>query len=374
MKTQYRAVAVISLGALALSACGGGQGDVDDIPELGEPTLGEVPEDILSGHAITFAGDGGETQDAMSEGWWVPFAEVTGATVHEDHPQTLAQIQSQVESGNIQWDFVTSYGEIIERECGSLFEILDMDKIDTSEIPDSVPTTDCGIPSIVYGVPITYNTDVFGDDGPTTWEDFFDTDTYPGTRTFYSGGGQIDAPIVQGAALAAGWDPQEPFSVEWANEGLDLIGEIADSVAFYESGASAQQMLESGDAVVGAIWSGRTLAAEENGAPLQTSWEDWVSVIDFFAIVKGTEYSEAAYYAINFALGAEQQASFTEATGYSPANVNSDPDIDELTQKYLVTDPEKGSEAVPVDTEFWGDAEQVSELQDRWSSIVAGGN
>lgn len=364
-------VTVIAVAATGLLAgCGGGSSE--PVPPLTEPTLGSVPDGILSGHAFTFAGDGGTTQDGMVSSWFDPFADASGVSFSQDSPQTNAKIQSQVESGNIQWDLVSTYAEQVERDCGTLFEELDMSKIDTSKIPPSVPELTCGVPSIIYGVAIVFNTDTFGQNGPKNWADFFDTTKFPGKRTFYNGDGQIDAPIVQGAAIAAGWDPSTPFTAEWAGKGLDKIEEIADSVVFYNTGASAQQLLESGEAVMGAVWTGRALAAQKNGAPIQATWDSWISVTDYFAIVKGTTNAEIDYYAINFALGAEQQAAFTEATGYSPANVDAKPNIDEMTQSYLVTDPDKAATSTPVNTAFWSQTEQVLPLQDRWSAIVAG--
>lgn len=372
MKRFSKVTAIAAIGVLALAGCAGG-GSAEPVAEITEPTLGSVPEGILSGHTLTFAGDGGSTQDGMMSAWFDPFAQASGVTINQDSPQTMAKIDAQVNSGNIQWDFVSSYGDQIERECGVLFEVLDMSKLDVSEVPESVPLLACGVPSIVYGVAITYNTDTFGKNGPQTWEDFFDVEKFPGNRTVYNGDGNIDAPVVQGGAIAAGWDPSTPFTEEWANKGLDKVQEIADSIVFYNTGAAAQQLLESGEVVMGAAWTGRILAAAQNGAPLTTSWIAWIGVIDYFAIVKDSPNAEAAYYAINYALGAEQQAGFTEATGYSPANVNSQPDIDELTQSFLVTAPDKAESTVPVANEFWADAEIVSPLQDRWSTIVAGG-
>lgn len=372
LKKAFRLTAIAGAGLLALTGCAGG-GPAATVPAITQPTAGSVPDGVLSGHTLTFAGDGGTTQDGMMSSWFDPFAKASGATFNQDSPQTLAKIQSQVDSGNIQWDFVSSYGDQIERECGVLFEKLDMAKLDVSKVPDSIPLLECGVPSIVYGVAITYNTDTFGNNGPTTWEDFFDTAKFPGKRTIYNGDGNIDAPVVQGAAIASGWDPTTEFTTEWAEKGLDKIKSISDSIVFYSTGAAAQQLLESGEAVIGAAWTGRILAAAHNGAPLHTNWENWISVIDYFAIVKGTTNLEASYYAINYALGAEQQAAFTEATGYSPANVDSKPSIDEVTQQYLVTAPDKADKSVPVATAFWANAEIVAPLQDRWSAIVAGG-
>ena len=368
-RTTLTALAAMSI--LALAGCTTADAAVD-VPPLTDPAVGEVPEGVLDGVQMTYAADGGTTQEGMMAAWFDPFAEASGAVVNQDSPQTLAKVKSQVESGNIQWDLVSSFGPIVSRECGTLFAKLDTSKIDTSKLPEGIELTECGVPSVLYATGLVYNTDTFGESGPTTWAEFFDTESFPGTRAVYGGDGQIDAPTVQAAAIAAGWDPSTELTAEWAGRGIDALESIKDSLVFYNTGAAAQQMLESGEADVAAVWNGRALAAEKNGAPVQAEWNDWISVIDYFAIVKGTPRSEAAYYAINYALGADQQAGFTEATGYSPANVDAEPEIDELTRSYLTTTPERMAESVPLQLDFWSQTDIVAPLQDRWSALVAG--
>lgn len=370
MNNRAKKTAAIAIALMTITACS--SAPAAEVEPLTNPVLGEVPEGALSGATFTFAGDGGTTQEAMASAYLEPFAKESGVTLAQDSPQTLAKLEAQINSGNIQWDVVTSYADSIERECGTYFETLDKSKLDTSKIPDSVPVLDCAVPSIIYGVNIVYNTDVYGDNGPETWEDFFDTEKYPGKRTFYNGDGKVDAALVQAGAIAAGWDPSTPFTVEWANKGLDKIESIADSVIFYSTGASAQQLLESGDASIGAVWTGRSLQAAKNGAPIKATWNQWIGITDYFAIVKGSPNMEVSYYFLNYALGAEQQAAFTEASGYAPANVDAVPEVDELTKEYMVTTPDKSESSVPVDAEFWSDRDVVSPLQDRWSAIVAG--
>jgi hypothetical protein len=44
-----------------------------------------------------------------------------------------------------------------------------------------------------------------------------------------------------------------------------------------------------------------------------------------------------------------------------------------VTKKYITTSPERAATSVPVALDFWKNADDVAPLQDRWSSIVAGG-
>jgi putative spermidine/putrescine transport system substrate-binding protein len=368
----WSAVGVISAAAMLLTGCSQG-GSSAQIAPVENPVAGQVANGILKGHTVTYAADGGTTQDAQMKAFFTPFSAASGVKIDQDSPQTLAKIKAQVKSQNYQWDFISGVADTVARGCGTLFEKLDLSKIDTSNIPDGLlGGTECGVPSIPYAIVQVYSTDSFGDNGPKTWADFFNVDKFPGTRAVYSGDGVIDSATVQAAAIAAGWDPKTPFTADWGNKGMDQIEKIKDHIAFYTTGAQAQQMLESGEAKIGAVWNGRALAAEKNGAKLTPTWNNWISIVDQFAIIKGTPNAEIAYYAINYAMGAEQQAKWTELSGYSPVNKNAAPKIDDLTKKYITTTPERAATAVAVQLDFWKDEAAVSALQDRWSSVVAG--
>lgn len=372
--TIAKLTAATAVGMLALTGCSGGGSEPVEITPISDPVAGEVPEGVLDGVTMTFAGDGGTTQEGQMTAFFTPFAEASGATFNQDSPQTLAKIQSQVDTGSIQWDFISSFGDAVARECGTLFEKLDMSKIDTSKVPENLlGKTECGVPSISYAYLMVYNTGEFGDSGPQTWKDFFDTEKFPGTRAFYSGDGKIDGGSVQAGAMAAGWDPAaEEWSAEWAEKGLDEIEKIKDDIVFYGTGAQAQQMLESGEAKLGAVWNGRAVAAARNGAEIAPVWNEWLVMIDYFAIVKGSPNAEAAYYAINYAYGAEQQAKWVEETAYSQLNTDAKPQIDELTTEYLSSGDEKAATSVDLELDFWSDLDTIKPLQDRWASLVAG--
>lgn len=372
-KALLKTAALAAAGALVLTGCSGG-GEAAPIPPLTDPVAGADAAGVLDGVTLTFAGDGGTTQEGQMTAFFTPFAASSGATFNQDAPQTLAKVQSQVESGNIQWDFISSFGDAIARECGTLFEELDMSKIDTSKVPENLlGGTKCGVPSISYAYLMVFNTDEFGENGPKTWADFFDLKKFPGTRTLYSGDGKIDGGSVQAGAMAAGWNPEtDEWSVEWAEKGLDKIDSIKNDLVFYGTGAQAQQMMEAGEAKIGGLWNGRAVAAARNGAAIQPVWNEWMVMIDYFAIVKGAKNAEAAYYAINYAYGAEQQATWVEETAYSPLNTDAKPEIDELTKSYLSSGDDKLATSIGLELDFWSDLEVIKPLQDRWAGLVAG--
>lgn len=371
---MLKAVAIASTGALLLAGCGSGNKASAEITPISNPKAGEVADGALKGVTLNFAGDGGTTQQAQMDAFFTPFTQKSGITFNQDSPQTQAKIQAQVDSGNYQWDFVTAVADKVARECDKYFEKLDMSKIDTSKVPEKLlGNTECGVPSIPYAIVLVSNDKTFGSNGPQTWQDFFDTKKFPGKRALYSGDGVIDGSTVEAAAIAAGWDPKTEFTADWAKKGLDKISSIKDSVVFWTTGAQAQQMMESGEADMAAVWNGRALAAEKNGAKLTPSWNNWIQIVDQFAILKGSPNAEAAYYAINYAYGAEQQAKWTEESGYSPVNIDAKPNVDDLTAKYTTTSEERQATSVPMEYKVWSNPDIVAPLQDQWASIVAGG-
>lgn len=346
----------------------------DSIPKLVDPVAGTVAPGIFNGKQVTYAADGGTTQAAQMTAFFKPFAKVSGVKFLQDAPQTLAKIEAQVKTKNYQWDFVSATAVNVARNCDTLFEKLDLSQIDTSHVPSGLlDWTPCGVPSIAYGIVLVYQNDAFQSGGPQTWQDFFDVAKFPGKRAVYSGNGVIDEATVQAAAIAAGWDPKTDMTSEWADKAIDKLESIKNDIVFYSTGAQAQQMLESGEVAMGGVWNGRALAAERNGAKLTPEWNDWIALVDQFAIIKGTPKAEIGYYAINYAMGAKQQAEWTELSGYSPVNSGAKPDIDELTKKYITTTPDKIKMSVPVQLKFWSNKDQVAPLQDRWSNLVAGG-
>ncbi|MBP1326032.1 putative spermidine/putrescine transport system substrate-binding protein [Leucobacter exalbidus] len=372
-KTIIPASALLAVGALLVTGCSGGSSPAEPAPEITAPVAGEVPDGILDGYSLTYAGDGGPSQEAQDAAFFTPFAEASGVTFSQDSPQTLAKVESQVKSGNIQWDMVSTTDNVVALNCGTLFEPLDMSKLDISHMPESLQSgTKCGIPSIVYATVLAYNTDTFVDAAPTNWADFFDTDKFPGQRALYSGDGSVDSGTVQAGALAAGWDPKTAFTMDWAQKGIDVIDKAKEDIVFYSTGAQAQQMIESGEAKLAGVWSGRALTAAQNGASVDVAWDQWISLVDNFAIVKGTKNAEQAYYAMNYALGAEQQTKWMEESGYSPVNTEATPEVDALTQSFILTTPEREATGVTVDLDFWSDPATVEQLQDRWSALVAG--
>lgn len=352
---------LIAAAGLALPAL------AQDDPIAG-PVAGEVADGSLEGKTLTFVSYGGIFQDAQIAALQ-DFVDRTGVTLLSDGPTELAKIQAQVESGNVMWD-VVDIGDITPYVyCGTLFQELDFSQIDISRVPEG-QVSPCSVPAMNYGVVLTYKASAYGDDPPTGWADFFDTERFPGTRAM-PGYAEPEPYLVEIGLLADGVPQAEMFPAD-IDRGLDRYRALRDSgdLILWTTGAEAQQIMESGEADMVMTWSGRAMAAVANGAEYEPVWTDWIVVMDQLAIPVGASDPAAAHALINAYLGQRPQEILTEMTSYSPINIDAQPQIDELTAKWLTNTPERIAQGYLQNKPYW--TENYEALTEHWAEFVAG--
>jgi putative spermidine/putrescine transport system substrate-binding protein len=311
---------------------------------------------------MTFVSWGGDFQNGQQEAFAEPFSEVTGAKVLYDGPTDTAKLRAQVESGNVSWDVINGNPTYGKAYCGELYEPLDLSLIDTSLIPEGMAQGECFLPSLAYVYGFFYNADKYGDNPPKTWVDFFDTDKFPGTRAI-DGRSVPTAGTLEAALLADGVIEDElyPLDIERA---LKKWTSIEDSLAYWTSGAQQTQMAQAGSADMVFGWSGRIYEANQNGTNFVPVWDQAFITSDSFSIAKGTKNSTAAHAFINYALGAQQQASMAKLTSYSPANSQAEPNFSPEAQDFNVTRPEVLDVTIPQNPDYWG--ENLDEIVSAW--------
>lgn len=350
---------------LLLSACmqGGGQASQDlNEEDFKNPTAGEVQEGLLDGTTMTFVSWGGDFQNGQEEAFSQPFAETSGAEVLSDGPTDAAKIKAQVDSENISWDVVNASPTLNSAHCDVLFEKLDMSLIDASKIPEGTPQGDCFVPSLTYVYGLFYDADKYGDNPPESWEDFFDTENFPGTRGV-EGRPTPTAGTFEAALLADGVAPEDLYPLD-TERALEKWDSIKDDSVFWQSGAEQTQMAQAGEADMIFGWSGRIFEANENGANYKPVWNQGFLASDSFSITKGSPNRLAAYAYINYALGAEQQTKMSELTSYSPVNTDASPNFSEAAEEFNVSRPEVMDQTIPQNAEFWG--ENLDDMSAAW--------
>lgn len=354
-----RAAAAVT-AVLLVAACGGGP--TGEGAELEGPlTVGEATEGSFDGQVFVYAGNGGDIQAYQME-IFDAFADIVGARTADDSPNSIARLQAQVDSGNLQWDFLSMDAVNTRKYCGELIEPIDLSLVDTSRLPEGIEADECGLPLTYFAQTVGYDADVFqGSETPETYEDFFDTERFPGNRALFGGEPQM---ALEMALLADGVAPEELYPLD-VDRAFDKLDTIRDDLVFFDTGAEHQQIMDSGRATVAFAWPGRVYASNENGANWALSQTQPIGRINYYVFVKGSQNTALAISAVNYMLGAEQQAQYQEKSGYPSLNVDAEPDLDAAAQAVDFLRP-PFEPVITVDTDYW--LENIDELTDRWTT------
>lgn len=368
MRRRLVAVAAMATVAVLAGCSGGGSPEPSSGRDYGQVRAGEVQPGVLDGVELVYAGTGGDFQDGQVEAYWGPFAEESGAEMVQDALDP-AKLKASVEAGDPVFDLAAAGQSEVVRLCESMYQPIDWDLVDTSDVVPEFLVSECGVPNILYGTVVAYNLDALGGKAPTSVADFFDTERFPGKRGVAMTP-WFDNSILEMALLADGADLENLTDAD-VERAIDLFKGLGDDLVPWTSGVQSQQQLESGEVAMSIVWSGRGYSAAAAGAPVSALWDDWVVMVDYIGVPKDVADPEAAFAALNFMLGPEQQAQQLVHTTYSPVIQNpAEVEVDGVLGEWVVNDKlESGSIS---NYEFW--AENWDSFTAQWADWVSGVN
>ncbi len=350
-------VVFLSLGLL-IGGCGPDEEPAEPDEEPDEMVLEEGP--------IVFVSWGGSWQEMIEEIVLDPFAEEYGVEWLSDSPTDYGILRSMVEAGNVEWDVVDVGGGAPVR-VKDYVEPLDFDIIDTTGIPDEYIVGDgLGIGWNTFSNVIAWNTDEFGDDGPQTWEDFWDVEKFPGPRSLR------DTPYanIEMALLADGMTEDElyPMTEEKLDRAFEKLDEIKPHIGvWWDAAAEPPQLLADGEVTVAAAWDGRLNTVIEEGAPVQYTYNEGLLHFGSAVVAKDAPNKNLAMHLINYLCSPEVQAKIGEEFGYGGTNAKSfDLIEDEEVAKGLNTYPDNAEKQIIYDEAFWG-GEERDAIDERWT-------
>lgn len=330
------------------------------------PPAGTIVDGSLKGKTLTFVSYGGIYQDGQAAAL-KDFVDKSGVTLLNDGPTEIAKLQAQVESGNVTWDVVDTADLPPYVHCGTLFQKLDLSKLDISHIPPG-QVGECSVPAMNYGMILMYKNDAYKDNPPKDWKDFFDTEKFPGTRAIDGSGDPIGALIEQGVIADGGTVvDMTPADID---KGIAKIKALGPDTIFWKTGAESQQLAESGEADMIMMWTGRAMTAVKNGAAYTPVWKDWMVVMDQMTIPVGVKDTDAAYALINAYLGKKEQEILTEKTSYSPINNEAQPKVDASVAAFLTNTPDRVKQGYQQNIKFW--VANFDAASEKWTALMAG--
>lgn len=341
----------VLLGSSLLSACGG--------DSAGSGSDG-------GSKRVVVADWGGAIQDAEIEHLYNPFTEETGIEVVISGPPSDAQIKAMVDSGNVEWDLV----------AGGMSNVIALGRDYFEELPESVRSVSGVDPSFVdthavayyvFSTNIGWNTDMLGGQRMESWADFWDVKRFPGRRTLQGaeGGGQ---PSLEQALLADGVSLEELYPLD-IDRAFAKLEELKPHVPqWWSSGAQPGQMLVSKQVAATSIWSGRVFTLQDEGAPIDFSWNEGIYQPAAWIVPKGAPNKEAAFQLAEYSIQPEVQARLWGSYPCGPTNTDAYEQMDDAYAQRLPTHPDNAGVQRTMDSQWWGD--NRDEVLKIWSQFV----
>jgi putative spermidine/putrescine transport system substrate-binding protein len=257
----------------------------------------------------------------------------------------------------------TGSGSGARAAAEGLLEPLDYGVIDVSSFYPNLDTEYC-VGGDVFSTVYAWNTDTYGENGPQSWADFFDTEKFPGTRAYR---GKV-AGALEGAMMATGVAPEDVYKELDSEEGIepaiDKIRSIKDDISvFWTSGAQHAQLMKDGEVDMTTGWNGRFDNAKKDGAKVMYSFNQALLDYDCFAVPKGAPNKETAMKFLAEISKPEYQDDLPKYITYGPTN-KAAYETGEITAEQeagLPSSPDNAARQVPVSLEWYAKWETIAE-------------
>ena len=341
--------------------------------------LGMLSSVTLADGKINFVSWGGAYTASQVKACIEPYQAATGQEFNViDYNGGLAEVKTQVEADNIQWDVIDQTPQDAIRGCDEGLYV-ELDHSMWKPAPDGTPATEdfvegalgeCFVGNISWATVPAYDRSKIDGDPPATMADFWDVEKYPGRR----GLRKVPRVNLEWALMADGVANEDIYSVlgteDGQNRAFAKLNEIKDHVVWWEAGAQPPQMLADGEVVMTTAYNGRLFnAMYKEGKPFEIMWGPQVFDIDTYVVVKGSPNLEATLKFLQFCTSAEALADTTNYISYGPLRKSSSAFVNPDILPHLPTAPENFKTALTYDSDFWAD--HVDDLTERFNSWLA---
>jgi len=341
---------------------------------------------VAAQDALTVVSYGGAYSYSQIKAYHEPFTAKTGIRIHaEDYNGGLAEIQVQVQSGNITWDVVDMPLARVVRGCDEgLLEPVDIASFPPA--PDGTPAekdflpetlqSECGIPLIVWSTVFAYDESRFPGDKPASLEDFFDLEKFPGKRALR----RSPRSTLEFALMADGVPVDKVYQTLATDEGLRRVfaklDTIKEHVVWWTAGSQPPLMLADGEVVMATSYNGRIFNAwNKEKKPFKIVWDRQVWTKNFYTIVKGTPRYKQALEFVQFASDTQRLADQARYISYGPARhsamamISTHAETGADMAPHMPTTPEHFRHVLESDFEWWAD--YGDEMTERFSTWLA---
>lgn len=309
---------------------------------------------------------GGSYQDALQAGTWNKFTELTGIEV-VPVPANTAKLLAMVESGAGGLDVAEANATaIVTLHSKGALDKLDTSNFEYTDVADLSIATDFYLDYATFAEAMCYNTDTYSEKHPTNWKEFWDVDTFPGSRMLQDA--KAIAPNLEFALLADGVSVEDLYPLDIDRAFAKLLEIKPHVVKFFDSGALGASLLAEGTAVLGSLWTNRVLALKKDGAPVDIEWNQNMRLHEYSAVLKNAPNRDNALRLIDYATSAAAQAATLPVIGLSPANIKAFDFIEASVAATLPGSPENKPKGFDSDAGWW--LQNRDAVAERWQEFL----
>lgn len=309
---------------------------------------------------VVIASYGGSFQDAQTKAFFEPFAKATGAKVIGTTGTSYAKVKAMVTSGNITWDVVSADAAAYESEVkDGLLQPIDYSIVKAEGIPAEFRTK-YGVGYMTFAENMAWNKDKFPNG--LTPAQFFNP-ALKARRVMLA----LPYYNLEFALLADGVKPADLYPLD-VDRGLKVIDRIKDQVVGFKSPSDVQALIQQGEVDVAFAPGGRVTNAVKAGANWTYGWDASITVVEYWAVVKGAPNAAEAMKFINFAVQPERQATLTRLIPYGPTDVDALKLLDPAIARNLPSYPENATRGALLNSKWWN--ENLEAVMPRWNTYM----
>jgi putative spermidine/putrescine transport system substrate-binding protein len=309
---------------------------------------------------------GGAYTEAQRKAFFDPFERESGIRVRTVGVPDLAKIRAMVTTKNVEWDLVDAEG----RWVVTLGEQGMLERADYSVIPrdEQNPATvsDYGIGSVAYGYVMGWSTKKFpAGKNPTTWQQWFDAQAFPGRRAMYSD----PMPVLEFALLADGVtiDKLYPLDVDRAFRFLQSKKPLVN--VWYRATTQAETLMRGEEVDLIHSPNGRMINLKRDNQPVDFTYNQGAWMQSFWVTPKGAPNKVNAWKLGAFMARAVNQAQFAVYyAGMGMGNTRAYNLMPREIVDFAVTSPQNIKVQVRISIPWWG--KNTDDVQKRWLAFI----
>jgi putative spermidine/putrescine transport system substrate-binding protein len=258
---------------------------------------------------------GGDAIKAMTEAFVVPYEKATGGKmVIDGSGPANGKMRAMVEAKHVIWDMCDS-GVAGIGELGplGLLEPIDYSIVDRSHILPEFGYK-YGVVNYMFSSVLAWDTKQVKT--TPTPADFFDLKTFPGKRMI-----RKDSQGMLELALIADGVPIDKLYPLDQERALKKIASIKDELLYWSTGAQSQDLLRSGEVVMGWLWHTRAnLLKQDTKGRIDWTFNGGLIQPGLWAVPKGNPAGKQVMVAIATLQAVPGQIALLGAMGNGPAN------------------------------------------------------